>query len=113
MASVRDIFIRLGIKSDPKKLQQINRGLHTVVGTAQRAALAIGSIFAFRAVGRVVTETAALGDSVDKVRSKLGIATGALQELRFAAGQTGVAQAAGLGTGRHHRLCLLRLQRIG
>ena len=92
MASLRDVFVRLGLKTDPSDFKRAESGLAGI----KKLAITVGSAFAaIKIVGfgqQLVTETAAIGDSIDKVGSKLGVATDALQELRFAADQSGVAQ---------------------
>ena len=61
---------------------------------AKVAAIAFASIKAVQVFTGIAEQTAALGDRIDKVSSKLGVNAQALQELRFAADQTGVAQQA-------------------
>lgn len=91
---VRELLARFGVKTDPKGIKQADQGLQKLVNGAKVAATAFASIKAIGVFKGIAERTAALGDSIDKVSSKLGVNAQALQELRFAADQTGVSQQA-------------------
>ena len=91
---VRELLARFGVKTDPKGIKQADQGLQKLVNGAKLAATAFASIKAIGVFKGIAERTAALGDSIDKVSSKLGVNAQALQELRFAADQTGVSQQA-------------------
>lgn len=87
---VRELLALLGFKVDKKS----EKGVLGSLGKVKKIAAAIAGIFVTgkvaQAINRVVTETAALGDRLDKTSQKLGVNVQALQELRFAAEQNGV-----------------------
>jgi hypothetical protein len=88
---VRELLAVLGFKVDKKSEQ----GIKGTLGKVKKIAGALAAVFLTgriaRSINAVVTETAALGDRLDKTSQKLGVTAQALQELRFAAEQNGVA----------------------
>lgn len=86
---IRNLLTKLGFKVDKagfkKGIDAANAVKTAVIGIAATAAAASAAIFA------LAKSTADYGDSVAKTSDKLGIGIEALQELRFAAEQTGVA----------------------
>ncbi|MFC3227329.1 hypothetical protein ACFOGJ_08820 [Marinibaculum pumilum] len=89
---VRELVARLGLDSDDAERQAKNFdraiddlkvGLLAVVGAATAAGAALFG---------VVSSTASYGDEVAKTADKLGIGIDALEQLRFAAERSGVAQ---------------------
>ncbi len=88
---VRELIALFGFKVD-KKTEQ---GVSSTFSKLSKAAGVLAAVFVTgriaKGINDVVVGTAALGDSVDKVSRKLGVNSDALQELRFAAEQTGVA----------------------
>lgn len=89
---VRKLFTLIGFKTDKKGFKQADRSLKAIKQTAIRIAgiLVAGKIV--KSIAGIATETAKLADNVEKVADKLGVTTDALQEFRFAAELTGVAQ---------------------
>ncbi len=51
---------------------------------------ALAGVAGASAIGRLITQTARVGDEIAKTADKVGVTTEALQELRFAAERTGV-----------------------
>lgn len=88
---VRELVALLGFKVDPNSEKKANNA----IGKIKKGAAILAGIFATgkiaQSINQIVTETAALGDRIDKVSQKLGVGAEALQELRFAAEQTGVS----------------------
>ena len=86
---IRNLLTKLGFKVDEagfkKGINAANAVKTAVIGIAATAAAASAAIFG------LAKSTADYGDSVAKTSDKLGIGIEALQELRFAASQTGVA----------------------
>lgn len=89
---VRRVFALFGFKTDKKSADRVEKSVQNIKRGVAIIAGAFVSGKVVQGISRLVQETAALGDSVDKVSEKLGINSQALQELRFAAGQTGVQQ---------------------
>ena len=89
---VRELISRFGFKVDKQGFQKAESGFSKLkkVAGALVAVLVAGKLA--MTIRNIATETAALGDRIDKVSEKLGVNAQALQELRFAAKQTGVAQ---------------------
>lgn len=90
--TVRELVTKLGFQTDKKgvdRTQKLISGVKKAVGVLA-GALITGKVA--QGIANIVRETAALGDTIDKVSQKLGINAQALQELRFAAEQTGVEQ---------------------
>lgn len=90
--TVRELITKLGFKTDKKDVRKADK----IFATLKKAATVLAGAFVtgkvVQGIRNIVNETAALGDSIDKVSQKLGVNAQALQELRFAAEQTGVAQ---------------------
>lgn len=91
MASVRDIFIRLGVKTDPKGFKQANSGLNKITSAAKAAVTALAAFKGVQLIKGATEEVRALGDRLDKVSQQIGVSTDALQELDFAAGLAGAS----------------------
>ncbi len=87
---LRDLVASFGLDFDKSSFKRADNAMSKL----KRGAVALAGVLvanrAVQGIRRMVSETAALGDSVDKTASKLGIETGALQELRHAAELTGV-----------------------
>ncbi len=88
---LREIFARFGFEFDKKAFKNADKGLTNLKSKLVSVARFVVAGAAARAISRVASETAKLGDSIDKTSSKLGINAQALQELRFAGELTGVA----------------------
>ena len=89
--TVRELVTKLGFKTDKKSVSSTEATLGKIkkAVTVLAGVLVTGKVV--QGINALVQETAALGDGIDKVSSKLGINAQALQELRFAAEQTGVS----------------------
>jgi hypothetical protein len=92
MAVLREVITMFGLGTDKSsfrsaesRTQKLRSGI-----TSLARVLATGAVA--NQLRGIVTETARLGDSIDKTSSKIGVETDALQELRFAAELAGVAQ---------------------
>ena len=90
--ALREILVELGFKVDKKGQATAQRGLDNL----KKAATALAAVFATGALAKAFTglteELRVAGDRIDKVSQKIGVNAQALQELRFAADQTGVAE---------------------
>ena len=89
--ALREIITYFGLdvdkgsfKSADAKVGQLRKGIVTLA-----RALAGGVVV--NELRKMVNETVALGDSIDKTSGKIGISTDALQELRYAGELSGVA----------------------
>ncbi len=89
---VRKLFTLIGFKTDKKGFRQADQSLRQIRATAIRVAGILIAGRVAKGIAGIVTETAKLADEVEKVADKLGVGTSALQEFRFAAQLTGVAQ---------------------
>lgn len=87
---IRELVTRLGFDADNQAIRDFDNGLQTVRKTAQ--AVVVGVTVLTAAVGGLVNSTAAAGDELAKTSDRLGIQINDLEELRFAAERTGVAQ---------------------
>jgi len=72
VASVRDIFIRLGIRSDPKKLQQINRGIENV----KQSAMNLGRVLATGALAVGFKKMIDVASDIEETANKFGAVFG-------------------------------------
>ena len=72
MASVRDIFIRLGIKSDPRKLQQINNGLNAV----KASAIGLGRVLATGILAVGFKKMIGVASDIQETANKFGAVFG-------------------------------------
>lgn len=86
---VRELLTRLGFDADNDGARRHERALMNVRRAAVITSAAVAAVGGAMLV--MVRETAAAGDQLAKTSAKLGIATDALQELRFAAERSGVA----------------------
>jgi hypothetical protein len=98
MASIRDIFVRLGVKTDPGGFQKAESGINRITNAAKLAVTALASFKGIQLIKGIADETRELGDRLDKTSQQIGVTTDALQELEFAAGLAG-ASSADLKTG--------------
>lgn len=90
---VRELMIALGFdmsKLDGRKVEGL---LEAIKSKAKQAVLALAGLGSVKVVSRELVQFAAEADKIAKTSSKLGVATNALQELRYAGELTGVAAA--------------------
>lgn len=104
---LREFAFRLGFQIEDEDLanlstglKQVREGWNGVVSAARRTAAEIGIAAAAVGVGlgKIVADTARMGDEAAKSAVKLGLQVEELQELRFAADRSGASSAA-LGVG--------------
>lgn len=86
-ATVRELVTKVGIQTDKAGIEGAKRSFGGLKTAIVAAAAIIGSKKLF---GAFVTEVTKLGDELDKTSRQLGISSTSLQELRFAAGQSGI-----------------------
>lgn len=87
--TVRELLVKLGVKADDRKLKQFDAGLATVkkgmlVAAAAAAALAAG-------LAAITLATARQGDEAAKAGKRVGVTAEEIQELGFAAEQSGAS----------------------
>ena len=89
-----------GVKRMDAKLKRMDqntkrssKGLDKLNATLGKVGISLGALagaFSIQAVTNLTREAIAFGDSIDKVSQKVGVSAEELQELRFAASQSGV-----------------------
>ena len=89
---VRKLFTLIGFKTDKKGFRDADKSINKIKQTLIRVAGILVAGKVIKGIAGIATETAKLADEVSKVADKLGVGTSALQEFRFAAQLTGVAQ---------------------
>lgn len=94
MAALREIFARFGVDFDDRELKQGDKAVKSTTANLRKLGAVLASSAIVLGVRNFVNDIREQGDKLDKVSSKLGLTTAALQEYRFAAGQTGVKQQA-------------------
>jgi hypothetical protein len=72
MPSVRDIFIRLGIKSDPRKLERFNQGLNAM----HASAIGLGRVFATGALAVGFKRMVDTASDIEETANKFGAVFG-------------------------------------
>ena len=89
--TVRELVTRWGVKTDTKGIDKMNKAIKAT----KVAVLAIGVATVAAAAGLfgLAKSVADVGDNLAKTAKQLGLNVNALQELTFAAGIGGVAQA--------------------
>ncbi|MCG8433493.1 MAG: hypothetical protein MJA83_05635 [Gammaproteobacteria bacterium] len=90
--TVRELVVKLGFATDKKSVDRTTKTINNVKTSIGLLAGALVGGKIAQGLNSIVRNTAALGDQLDKTAEKLGVTTDALQELRFAAGQTGVQE---------------------
>jgi hypothetical protein len=85
--TIRELLIKLGVKADDRALQRFDTGLKAV--RAGMLAAAAGAIALTTAVAGAVAGTASQGDEAAKAAKRIGINAQEMQELGFAAEQSG------------------------
>lgn len=93
MAVVAELTALFGIKTDSKSAKTAQETVQKVADGARRLLGFVAAAAASGAVARMVSDVAQLGDQVAKTAERIGVSTTGLQELRFAAQQSGVAAA--------------------
>ena len=87
---LRDLVASFGLDFDKTSFKRAD----TAMTKLKRGAVTLAGVLvanqAIRGIRRMVDQTAALGDSVDKTATKLGLEAAELQELRHAAELTGI-----------------------
>lgn len=76
-----------------KNTKRSSKGLDKLNATLGKLGISLGALagaFSIQAVTNLTKEAIAFGDSIDKVSQKVGVSAEELQELRFAASQSGV-----------------------
>lgn len=91
MATIRELTVRLGVKTDPRGFRNATAGLQKMIMFAKAAAAAFVGLRAVQAIRGVAEDARILGDRLDKTSQQLGLTTDALQELEFAGGLAGVS----------------------
>jgi len=91
LATLRDIFVRLGVKTDPQGFKGVESGIKRVTDAAKVAVTALAGLKIVGVFKGYAEETRALGDRLDKVSQQMGVTTDALQELEFAGGLAGAS----------------------
>lgn len=92
MASLRDLFVRLGIKTDPGGVKSATDGLQRIANAAKLAVTAVAGFKMVQMARGVADDVRQMGDRLDKVSQQVGVTTDALQELEFAGGLAGASQ---------------------
>jgi len=91
MATIRELLVRIGIKTDEKKLRSLDSAIGFVKkGLVGLTGLALG---ATAAMFGLANSAATAGDEFAKAAQRLGITSEELQELKFAAERSGAAMA--------------------
>ncbi len=91
MAVVAELTALFGIKTDSKSAKTAQETVQKVADGARRLLGFVAAAAASGAIAKMVSDTAALGDQIAKTSEKVGVSVQGLQELRFAAQQSGVA----------------------
>jgi hypothetical protein len=81
------------LKRMDKNTKRSSKGLDKLNATLGKLGISLGALagaFSIQAVTNLTKEAIAFGDSIDKVSQKVGVSAEELQELRFAASQSGV-----------------------
>lgn len=94
MAVLRELLARFNLQVNDREVTKADKKMLDFGSTIQKVGALIGVGLFVRGAKRFVSETIAMGDSIDKVSSKLGLAADSLQEYRFAAQLAGVPQTA-------------------
>jgi len=92
MATLRDVFVRLGVKTDPRGMASAESGLKRITDAAKVAATAFAGLKFVQMAKGFAEEVRGMGDRLDKVSQQVGVTTDALQELEFAGGLAGASQ---------------------
>lgn len=87
---VREFITKLAFDADDRKVGKFDRAVKGLVVGLTAAVAAAGAMSA--AAFKLANDTARYGDELAKTADRLGLTTDALQELRFAADRSGVAQ---------------------
>lgn len=82
---LREMFAKFGLDFDAASFARANGAVERLKGAAVKLAAIVGAGWVAREIKQAVTETIDLADATQKSATKLGIASSAYQELRFAA----------------------------
>jgi hypothetical protein len=86
---VKELFFKLGIKSDQQDFKKAEKGMENIVELAKKAAVTLAAIKFGKWIKGIADQVANLGDQFDKMALRTGVAAQALQELGFAAELSG------------------------
>lgn len=94
--TIRELLVSIGVKADEKDLKKFDAALEaTKSGMAGLGKLALGIAGGIAAIGTglfVAADSAAsYADELDEASDRTGVATGTLQELRYAADLAGIS----------------------
>ncbi len=82
---VADLVAKLGLSVNEGSFQRGDQ----LIGGLKKAAGAIAGFFAIKEIGHFIGETIEAGDKATKMAQKIGISAESVQELGYAAGQSG------------------------
>lgn len=74
-----------------KQVNKVNKRFDGMTKTFKKAGVALAGAFAVRGLTTMIKNTLSLGDSLGKVADRLGLTATELQQLHFAAEQSGIA----------------------
>lgn len=89
--TVRELVAKFGLKLDESSFEKANRRMDGLKKAAVAFSAAFASSKAVQFAQRMVSETAAVGASLDTLAQRTGISVESLQELRHAAELSGVS----------------------
>ena len=87
---VREVFARLGLNVNQGSFRRGDQALAGIKRAAAAIGVTLGSAAVVRGFQRLIDRTVDLGDRMDKLSGRTGIAASTLQEFRHAAALTGV-----------------------
>lgn len=97
LSAVGQAQVRQAFESVSRDAQRSSKAAASGIGSInkslagmRRVALGVAGAFATIQLGRQVREAISYADAIDKAAARVGVGTEALQELRFAAGQSGL-----------------------
>jgi hypothetical protein len=89
MAGLREVFATFGIQVDSKQLEEADKKVKSFTEQLQTVGKMLATGLAAVGFTKFVTHLADTGDALNDAANRLGISTDALQELTYAAGQSG------------------------
>ena len=92
MTVLRELLARFGIDVDDKAVKKADVTMNGFIGKLKKFGGMVAGGFVANAVRTFIGDQLALSDQIGKTAAKIGVTTDELQELRFAAERTGVAQ---------------------
>lgn len=88
---VRELITALGFKFDPTGADKADQAVDKLRSGLKGLAAAFAGSQAIKFLNGMIQQTAAVGDGLDKAQARVGMTARALQELRYAGEQSGVA----------------------